>query len=232
MEKKVAIVTAASQGMGAAICRELAAKGYKLVIMSRSESIFKIADELSARPIMGSVTSNQDLERLVALAFEKYGQLDVVVNNTGHAKKGNLLELSDGDWAEGFELLLMNVVRMSRIVTPLMKKRGGSIINVSTFAAKQPSLTFPISSVARTALSSYLKLYVNEYSALGIRMNNVLPGFISSYPADEETINEIPMLRQGTPEEVAKTVGFLASADASYITGQEIVVDGGLVSGI
>jgi len=232
MEKKVAIVTAASQGMGAAICRELAAKGYKLVIMSRSESIFKIADELSARPIMGSVTSNQDLERLVALAFEKYGQLDVVVNNTGHAKKGNLLELPDGDWAEGFELLLMNVVRMSRIVTPLMKKRGGSIINVSTFAAKQPSLTFPISSVARTALSSYLKLYVNEYSALGIRMNNVLPGFISSYPADEETINEIPMLRQGTPEEVAKTVGFLASSDASYITGQEIVVDGGLVSGI
>ena len=232
MEKKVAIVTAASQGMGAAICRELAGKGYKLVIMSRSESIFKIADELSARPIMGSVTSNQDLERLVALAFEKYGQLDVVVNNTGHAKKGSLLELSDGDWAEGFELLLMNVVRMSRIVTPLMKERGGAIVNVSTFAAKQPSLTFPISSVARSALSSFLKLYANEYSAFGIRMNNVLPGFISSYPADEATINEIPMLRQGTPEEVAKTVAFLASQDAGYITGQEIVVDGGLVSGI
>ncbi len=234
MEKKVAIVTAASQGMGAAICRKLAAEGYKLVVMSRSEAIFKIADEVSARPIMGSVQKQEDLERVVSLAFEKYGQVDVVVNNTGHSAKGDLLKISDQEWLDGFELLLLNVIRMARIVAPVMgaQEDGGSIVNISTFAARQPSLNFPVSSVARTALTSFTKLFANEYGAMRVRMNNVLPGFITSYPADEETINEIPMLRQGTPEEVANAVAFLASRAAAYITGQDIVVDGGLVNGI
>ena len=230
MKHKVAIVTAASKGMGAAAARVLSADGYKLVLMSRTKAIYEIADELSARPLMGSIDQPRDLERATSLAYEKYGRVDVVVNNTGHAAKGDLLAISDQEWAQGFELLLMNVIRMARLVAPLMKAQGGgSIVNISTFAAKDPSLNFPVSSVARAALSAYTKIFSKEYGAFKVRMNNILPGYISSYPADEATVNDIPMLRQGTPEEVGDLVAFLASDKSAYITGQDILIDGGLV---
>ena len=106
-------------------------------------------------------------------------------------------------------------------------KGKGSFVNISTFGAKEPSLDFPISSALRSALSSYCKLYAKQYGAHNIRMNNILPGFIDSYPADEETINSIPMLRQGTVEEVAKLAYFLSTDDSSYITGQDFLIDGG-----
>lgn len=201
-----------------------------MVLMSRTEAIYEIADELSARPLMGSVEKPEDLQRAVDLAYEKYGRIDTVVNNTGHSAKGELLEISDQDWLLGFELLLLNVIRMSRLVTPIMQQQGGgSLINISTFAAKDPSSKFPISSVARASLTSFCKLFAREYGAFNIRMNNVLPGYISSYPADEETINMIPMLRQGKPPEVADLVAFLGSDKAAYITGQDLLIDGGLV---
>lgn len=229
--RKVAIVTAASQGMGAAICRKLAQENYKLVIMSRTEAIFKIADELSARPIMGSVDNLADLERLVNLAYEKYGRLDVVVNNTGHSAKGELLAIPDEDWIHGYNLLFMNVIRLSRLAKPIMSEQseGGSIVNISTFGAKKPSNMFPISSVVRAGLSAYAKLFATSYGSEKIRMNNVLPGFITSYPADEETMKKIPMRRQGTPDEIAELVSFLASPRSTYINGQDILIDGGLV---
>lgn len=219
--------------MGAAISRRLHQDQFKLLIMSRSEQIYDLADELSARPIMGSVTNMKDLKRLVGLAFEKYGRIDVVVNNTGHASKGELLDISDKEWSEGFNLLLMNVIRMSKLVVPIMEKQqSGSIINISTFAASEPSLKFPVSSVARAALSSFAKLFATRYGPVGVRMNNVLPGFIDSYPAEKEVLDEIPMKRQGKVEEIANTVAFLASGDSSYITGQDIIVDGGLTKHI
>ncbi|MBV6646560.1 MAG: SDR family oxidoreductase [Cyclobacteriaceae bacterium] len=232
-KQKIAIVTAASQGMGAACARRLFQAGYKLIVMSRSQAIYDIADKLSARPLMGSVTDTTDLKRAVELAYEKYGRLDVVINNTGHSAKGDLLKLKDKDWSEGFDLLLMNVVRMSRLVVPLMiKQGGGSIVNVSTFAAKEPSLKFPISSVARASLGAFTKLFVEQYASNHLRMNNILPGFINSYAADESTVKNIPSLRQGTVEEVANVALFLASDEASYVNGQDILVDGGLVRGL
>lgn len=228
---KVAIITAASKGMGAACARKLKAEGYKLSLMSRSESIVTLSGELAAFSMQGATDNPEDLRSLVEMTMIKYGRIDVVVCNTGHPPKGQLLELSDEDWMNGFNLALMNVIRMARLTVPKMTD-GGSFVNISTFGAKEPSLNFPISSVARTALSSFTKLFSNEYSTKDIRMNNVLPGFINSYPADRKTIDQIPMLRQGTPEEVAELVLFLASDKSSYITGQDFLIDGGLVKSI
>lgn len=229
IDQKVAIITAASRGIGAACAEILAKDGYKLILMSRSDDLFPLADRLEARPIKGSVTSEADIERVVGFTFEKYGRIDVVVNNTGHAPKGELLSITNEEWRAGMDILLMNVIRMTRFVAPFMKKqRSGSIINISSYGAKHPSLNFPVSSVMRSALSAFCKLFVEEYGSHQVRMNNVLPGFIDSYPADEETINTIPMLRQGTPEEVAELVKFLASEKGAYINGQDLSVDGGL----
>ncbi len=228
---KVAIVTAASKGMGAAIARKLHSDGYDLALMSRSEGIVSLSNELDAFSMQGSTDNAEDLRSLVETTLIKYGRVDAVVCNTGHPPKGKLLELTDEDWLAGFNLALMNVVRMSRFVVPKMKD-GGSIVNISTFGAKEPSLNFPISSVARAALSSFAKLFATEFGASKIRMNNVLPGFINSYPADQETIDTIPMLRQGTPEEVAELVSFLVSEKSAYITGQDFLIDGGLVKSI
>ena len=228
---KVAIITAASKGIGLACTKKLAEAGYQLAILSRSSEIHDLADKFGGIAVQGSTDNVEDLTRLVDATMETYGQIDVVINNTGHPPKGELLELTDEQWRKGFDLALMNVVRMSRLVTDHMSG-GGSIINISTFGAKEPSLNFPISSVARTALSSFTKLYSTKYASANIRMNNVLPGFIDSYPADKETIKNIPMLRQGTPDEVAELVAFLAGEKSEYITGQDFLIDGGLVKSI
>lgn len=225
----VAIVTAAGRGMGAACARELADRGYSVVLMSRSDAAAKLAQELSGIGLSGSVTEPSDLRQLVDAALNAYGRVDAVVNNTGHPPKGPLLEISDEDWHAGLDLLLLNVVRMARVVTPVMKDGGGgAIVNISTFAAEQPSLAYPVSSSLRAALSAFTKLYADQHAADGIRMNNILPGFIDSYSVDEPIRESIPMGRAGTVGEIAKTAAFLVSADAGYITGQNIRVDGGL----
>ena len=211
---KTAIVTAASSGMGKAIARRLKKDGYTLFIMSSSDRIAEVGDELGALYIKGSVARLEDLEALVKLALDSTGRVDVVVNNTGHPAKGNLLEITDEEWSAGMDIILMNVVRMARLVTPIMQKTGGgSIINISTFAAFEPSLQFPVSSALRAALGSYCKLYADEFGSDNIRMNNVLPGFIDSYPVDGKLVGQIPLKRAGKVEEIAGTVGSMDDLD-------------------
>ncbi|TFW09846.1 SDR family oxidoreductase [Oxalobacteraceae bacterium OM1] len=231
--KKVAIVTAASRGMGAACARELAARGYALVLMSRSSEVQTLAQELGGVALQGSSDNADDLQRLVQLALDTHGRIDAVVNNTGHPKKGPLLELADADWHAGLDLLLLNVVRMARLVTPVMQKQGsGAIVNISTFAAFEPSARFPISATLRAALGSFTKIYADQVAKDGIRINNVLPGYIDSIAQNEATVAQIPMGRQGTQDEIAKTVAFLLSEDAGYITGQNLRVDGGITRSV
>ena len=230
---KVAIVTAAGRGMGAAIARELAGAGYQLALLSNSGGAEKVAKELDGISLTGSVTEVKDLERLVENTLGKFGRIDAVVNNTGHPPKGPLLEISDADWHLGLDIALLNVVRMARFVTPIMLEQGGgAFVNISTFAAFEPSLTFPVSSSLRAALGSYAKMYADQYAPQGIRMNNVLPGYIDSYPESEANLRQIPLGRYGKVGEIASTVRFLLSDDAGYITGQNIRVDGGITRAV
>ncbi len=232
-ENKAAIVTAAGKGMGAAIARELAADGYAVSLLSVSDAAVDLAKELGGIGMSGSVTNPADLATLVQRTTDTFGRIDAVVNNTGHPPKGPLLDISDEQWHAGLDLAVLNVVRMARLVTPIMQAAGGgAIVNISTFAAYEPDPGFPVSASLRAALGSFAKLYADTYAADGIRMNNVLPGFIESYPVDENTVARIPMGRAGTVEEIAKTVAFLVSEGAGYITGQNIKVDGGITRSV
>ena len=229
MDKKTAIITAASQGIGEACARELSNINYNLVIMSRSEKIHTLAHEIGCVGVKGSVTNPEDLEKTVELALSSFGGLDSVVNNTGHAPKGDLLEISDQEWLSAIDILLMNVIRISRFIVPVMKKNGGSIVNISAFGAENPSLNFPTSSVVRSALTSYTKLFARRYGRHNIRMNNLLPGFVDSYPVTDEIRNSISLNREASVNEIANGVNFLLSEDSSYITGQNLVMDGSMV---
>ena len=232
-ENRVAIITASGKGMGAAIAGELAASSYQLALMSFSGGAEKLASELSVVGLTGSVTDPDDLKRLVDTTMERYGRIDAVVNNTGHPPAGPLLELTDDEWRMGLDLVLLNVIRMSRLVTPIMQAQGGgAIVNISTFAAFEPTATFPISASLRAALGSFTKLYADTYAQDGIRMNNILPGFVDSYPVSDDVVKQIPMGRYGSVQEIAKTARFLLSTEAGYITGQNIRVDGGITRGI
>ncbi len=231
--KKVAIITAASKGMGAACAKELASKGYEVSLLARSSNIHELASGMGGIGITGSVANPSDLESLVSATMEKFGRIDAVVNNTGHPAKGDLSELTDAQWHEGLELVVLNAIRMSKLVVPVMQKQGGgSIVNISTYAAFEPSLDFPISSVLRAGLGSFTKLFSNRYAAENIRMNSILPGYTDSYEITEEIRNQIPMGRAASVDEIAKTASFLLSEDAGYITGQNIVVDGGITRSV
>ncbi|MEJ2746908.1 MAG: SDR family NAD(P)-dependent oxidoreductase, partial [Anaerolineae bacterium] len=144
-KNKVAIITAAGQGMGAAIARELADSGYQLALFSNSGGAEALAQELGGIGLTGSVTEAADLGKLVERTMREYGRIDAVINNTGHPPKGPLLEITDEAWHQGLDLVLLNVVRMARLVTPIMIEQGGGVIvNISTFAAFEPRLAFPV----------------------------------------------------------------------------------------
>lgn len=233
MDEKVAIVTAAGKGIGGAIASELAAGGYRVALLSNGTGALELAEALGGIGMRGSVSDPEALAQLVSFTLEEYGRIDAVVNNTGHPPKGELLELSDEDWHLGLDMLILNVVRMARLVTPVfLEQGGGAIVNISTFGAFEPELGFPISSSLRAGLAGYTKLYANRYGSAGIRMNNVLPGYMDNYPESEASLAKIPLKRYGRLEELAKTVRFLLSAEAGYITGQNIRVDGGITRSV
>lgn len=228
-QSSVAIITAGGGGMGAAITKELSTEGYQVALMSRSNASEKLAKSLGGLGLRGSVAEAADLEDLVQQTLDKYGRIDAVVNHTTHPPKGDLLEITDEDWHAGLDMLILNVVRMARLVTPTMLSQGkGAIVNITTFAAFEPELALPVSCTLRAGLASFTKLYADKYASAGIRMNSILPGFINSLDHSEEALARIPMQRIGSVEEIAKTTAFLLSDGAGYITGQNIRVDGGV----
>jgi len=231
--EKVAIVTAGGSGMGAGVARKLATEGFRISILSSSGKGEALANELGGIGVTGSNQSNGDLERLVSKTVEAWGRVDVLVNSAGHGPRAPLLELSDEDWHQGMEVYFLNVVRSTRLVTPIMQRqKSGVIINISTFAAFEPDPVFPTSGVFRAGLAAYTKLYSDKYAAENIRMNNVLPGFIDSLPEKQEFRDRIPMERYGRTEEISDVIAFLASDGAGYITGQNLRVDGGITRSV
>lgn len=230
---KVAVVTAGGSGMGAAAATRLAAEGFKVAVLSSSGKGEELARKLGGVGVTGSNQSNDDLRRLVDLALSAWGRIDVLVNSAGHGPRGPLLQIGDEDWHKGLDTYLMNVIRPTRLVTPVMQKqKSGVIINISTAWAFEPSAMFPTSAVFRAGLASFTKIFADTYAADNIRMNNVLPGWIDSLPATEERRESVPMKRYGRTEEIAATIAFLASDGAGYITGQNIRVDGGLTRSV
>jgi NAD(P)-dependent dehydrogenase (short-subunit alcohol dehydrogenase family) len=226
---QVALITAGGRGMGAAVARELHAKGYRIAVMSPSDSAQILAAELGGLAINGSTANEADLGRLVQTTMDAYGRIDVVLNHTGDPPKGGLLEISECDWMTGHELIMLSVNRMAKLVTPQMLKQGkGAFLNITTFAAFEPTLSFPVSCAYRAALGVFPKLNADRYGSANIRMNALLPGYIDSLQHKTGTKGAIPMGRLGTVQKVAKAAAFLLSDDASYITGQNIRIDGGV----
>ncbi len=232
-QKKVAIVTAGGSGMGAAAARKLAQDGFRVAILSSSGKGEALAKELGGIGLTGSNQSNDDLRQLVDRVIAEWGRIDVLVNSAGHGPRAPILEITDDDWHRGMEVYLLSAVRPSRLVTPhMVRQGGGAIINISTFAAFEPDPVFPTSGVFRAGLAAFTKLFADQHAAHNVRMNNVLPGFIDSLPEKDVFRERIPMGRYGRSDEIAATIGFLASDGAGYITGQNLRVDGGITRSV
>lgn len=231
--KKVAIITAGGSGMGAGAARKLAADGFEIAILSSSGKGEALAMELGGIGVTGSNQSNDDLKRLVDTTMHRWGRIDALVNSAGHGPRAPLLDITDEDWHRGMDVYFLNVVRPTRLVTPIMQaQKSGAIVNISTFAAFEPDPVFPTSGVFRAGLAAYTKLFADKYAADNIRMNNVLPGFIDSLPEKKEFLDRIPMGRYGRTEEVTELIALLASDRAGYITGQNIRIDGSITRSV
>ncbi|TRW99229.1 SDR family oxidoreductase [Paracoccus sp. M683] len=231
-ETKVCLIVGGGRGMGAAIAREMHQRGYQLALMSPSDSAEKLAAQLGGVAYRGRAEDADDLQAVFDLAMSSYGRIDAVLIHVGGPPKGDLLEISDQDWQRANNMVLLPVIRMARMVTPVMQAQGGgSICCITTYSAFEPSLMFPTSSVYRVGVSSFAKLYSDRYGAENIRMNCLLPGFTDSL--DVGKFAEMAALKRiARVEEQAKAAAFLLSDDSSYVTGQSLRVDGGVTRSI
>ena len=227
--KKVAIVTAASRGIGAGCARELAARGYTVSLMARSESILDLAQELNGIAVRGSMSVLEDLERLVQTTLNKFGRIDAVVNSFGDPPRSDLLDISDEMWIENFEMLFLSVVRIAKLVTePMGEQGGGAIVNISACDSQEPALGTPFSGTLRAAMEGFTKLYAKRYRSDRIRINSVAPFFVADSIEELEgwdVPSDLMWSRPATYSELAKTVAFLISDDAKFITGTTLKVD-------
>jgi NAD(P)-dependent dehydrogenase (short-subunit alcohol dehydrogenase family) len=229
MAKKTCLIIGGGRGMGAATAKEMQKRGYKLSLMSPSDSCEQLAEELNGIALRGKAEVPENLKSIIDFTMEKYGRIDSVLVHVGGPPKGDLLEIEDEDWDKANQMIIKPVIRIAKLVTPIMLEQGGgSIVNITTFSAFEPSLTFPTSSIYRAGVSSFTKLFSDRYGADNIRMNCLLPGFTDSLNLPDEFAKLSSLNRLARAEEQAKVAAFLLSDDSSYITGQSIRSDGGV----
>ena len=229
MAEKTCLVIGGGRGMGAATAKEMQKRGYKISLMSPSDSCEQLAEELNGIALRGKAEVPENLKSIIDFTMEKYGRIDSVLVHVGGPPKGDLLEIEDEDWDKANQMIIKPVIRIAKLVTPIMLEQGGgSIVNITTFSAFEPSLTFPTSSVYRAGVSSFTKLFSDRYGADNIRMNCLLPGFTDSLNLPDEFAKLSSLNRLARAEEQAKAAAFLLSDDSSYITGQSIRSDGGV----
>lgn len=233
MTRKVAMVVAGGSGIGADVARTLRENEFDVAVMSSSGKGEAIAEKLGGFGFTGSNLNPAELRSFVEGTLDRFARIDAVVNNTGHGPKGPILAITDDEWHLAMDCYLLNVIRMARLVLPTMAEAGGgSIVNISTFAAFEPDADFPTSGVFRAGLASFTKSFSTQYAAKGVRMNNVLPGFVDSLPEKADRVARIPAERYARVREISDVVAFLASDASSYVTGQNIRVDGGLTASV
>ena len=231
--EKVALITAGGSGMGAGAARELHAQGWQVAILSSSGKGEALAAELGGLGVTGSNDSEDDLRRLVDGAMARWGRIDALVNSAGHGPRGGALELSDADWHRAMDVYFLSAIRPIRLVVPHMAATGGgAIVNITSYVAQEPSVRYPTSSALRAGLHAWVKIVSQELGPKGIRVNSVMPGFIDSIPQGPEMVQDTALRRYGRVDEVSRTIAFLVSDAAGYITGESLRVDGGITRSV
>lgn len=229
VEKRVAIVTAASRGIGAGCARELANQGYSVALFARSESVLGFAESLNGFGMQGSLVSQKDVDNLVEATLKRYGRIDAVVNSAFDPPNPDLLTISDEMWHEIFDVLFLSVVRVARAVTePMIQSGGGVIVNISACDSHEPSLATPFSGTIRAAMEGFTKMYAKRYAPQRLRMISVAPFYVADSMEDLEGWDVPDDLMWGRPpryDEFGKFVAFLVSDAAKFVSGVSIKHD-------
>jgi 3-oxoacyl-[acyl-carrier protein] reductase len=251
LEGKVAIITGGSRGIGRAIALRLAQDGARVVLCARGpEALNEVAKEIAsnggiALPVAADLRVMAEPIRVSAVAVKTYGGIDIVVNNAGATRRGDFLQLTDDDWADGFALKFFGAVRLTRAAWPELKKRGGSVLNISGAGGRTPGPEFTIGGSVNAALLSFTKAMADVGIRDGVQVNAVNPGTIRTgrlqmrlssivkeqqidiETAERRFVQESQVTRIGEPEDVANLVAFVVGPEGRFLQGSLIDLDGG-----